>query len=341
MGVDVKPRLQPARIELSVVVPVYNCAECLEALHARLRESLSNLAPAAEIVFVDDRSKDDSWPQLLRLAKVDSGVKALRLSRNFGQHAAITAGLAHCSGRWVVVMDCDLQDPPELIPDLLRKAQEGYDVVLARRAYRRQSLLRQLATAAYVWSRRVLLQTHIDSDYATLSILSRKVVEAFLAIRDKDRHYMLILDWLGFERAAIEFDQPQRYAGKSSYTIRRLVQLGLDGFFFQTTTLLRWIIYLGFAIALAGAALASYYIYSYFTVNPLPGFTTLAVLILLVGGFIIISTGVTGLYIGKIFTQVKDRPLFVVDERSWEEPTRVETHAREPIESYESSAGST
>jgi len=186
--------------------------------------------------------------------------------------------------------------------------------VLARRTGRTRGPLRRALTSVYVGVRNRLAGTGIDADYATLSILSRKVVEAFLSLRDHDRHYMLILDWLGFRRTQIEFQQPPRFAGQSSYTLGGLVRLALDGFFFQTTNLLHFIVYTGLAVAFGGALLALYFLFSYFTDRPLPGFTSVIVVLLLVGGFLAISLGVTGMYVGKIFTQVKERPLFVVDE---------------------------
>jgi dolichol-phosphate mannosyltransferase len=227
-------------------------------------------------------------------------------------------------------MDCDLQDPPEEIPRLYAKAREGYDLVLARRTTGRQARFRGLATRAYYRSRGFFMRLDVDPDYCTLSILSRKVVNAFLQMRDVDRQYMLILHWLGFERAVIDVEKSERGAGRSSYTLRQLVRLGVDGFFFETTILLRWIVYAGFLIALAGVGLAIALVTFYFLANPLPGFTSLAVLTLLIGGFIIVSTGVTGLYIGKVFTQVKGRPLFVVDEDlTFEPPAEDEREATE------------
>ena len=300
--------------ELSVVVPVYGCAECLRPLHERLTGVLRAVSDSYEIIFVDDRSRDGAWPTLNELAAQDSSVRAVRLSRNFGQHAAITAGLAKSTGRWTVVLDCDLQDPPEEIPRLYEKAQEGFDVVLARRAVRHQRPLRRIATRAYYRVRRALLRLDVDPEYCTLSLLSRKVVDAFLELRDRDRQYMLILHWLGFERAVVEVPSAERYAGRSAYTLRALVRLGLDGMFFQTTTLLRWIVYAGFLIAAFGLILAGVIGISHFSSDPLPGWTSIVVLVLCLTGFIIVSTGVTGLYIGRIFEQVKGRPLYVIDE---------------------------
>jgi glycosyltransferase involved in cell wall biosynthesis len=301
-------------VELSVVIPVYRCAECLQALYERLIAALEPTVDWFEIVFVDDRSPDNSWEILSALANRDLRVRAVRLSRNFGQHAAITAGLAESRGRWTVVMDCDLQDPPEEIPRLLEKAAEGYEIVLSRRVRRRQSRLRRLASRAYFRVRNFFMRMDMGTEYSTLSLLSRKVVDAFLDVRDRDRQYMLIVYWLGFDRAEIEIEHAERLAGTSAYTMRQLIQVAIEGFFFETTILLRWIVYLGFVLALVGALLAAWFIVAYFLFDPYPGWTSVAVLLLIVGGFIITSLGVTGLYIGKIFGQVKDRPLYVVDD---------------------------
>lgn len=301
---------------LSVVVPVYRCDECLRALQARLLPALESIAPDYEVIYVDDRSPDDAWTTLKQLAEDDPHVRAVRLSRNFGQQAAITAGLAHSRGRFTVVMDCDLQDPPEVIPELYAKAVEGYDIVLARRARRRHPLRRRLAARLYERFLKVFIGVAISSDYGAFSIVSDRARRAFLEIQDSDRHYIPILHWLGFERTDIEFEHGERHAGTSAYSFGQLVRLATQGVFFQTTTLLRWIVYSGFMIALIGVALAIYFVVAYFFFTPgiPPGWTSLAVLLLVIGGFIIISTGVTGLYIGKIFSQVKRRPLFIVEE---------------------------
>lgn len=273
------------------------------------------MTPDYEIVYVDDRSPDDAWSTLKTLVAADPRVRAIRLSRNFGQQAAITAGLAHSNGRYTVVMDCDLQDPPEVIPDLYEKAVHGYDIVLARRAQRRHSVARRFAARLYEKFLKLLSGVEISSAYGAFSIISSRARDAFLDVKDSDRHYIPILHWLGFERAEIEFQHAERHAGKSAYSFTELIGHAMQGIFFQTTTLLRWIVYAGFFVAFAGAALAVFFVASYFVTGPgiPPGWTSLAVLLLLIGGFIIISTGVTGLYIGKIFGQVKDRPLFIVD----------------------------
>jgi glycosyltransferase involved in cell wall biosynthesis len=302
-------------IELSVVIPVYGCADCLEALYQRLTPVLQACTPSYEIILVDDRAPDGAWGVIRRLSEQDSRVRGLRLSRNFGQHAAITAGLAECAGERAVVMDCDLQDPPEAIPALYEQARAGRDIVLARRKRKKQSPFRQIAASLYFRALGAVSRHRFDGEYGAFSIISRPVIDAYLRFRDRDRHYLFILYWLGFDATAIDYEHAPRHSGKSSYSLRSLLSHALQGLVFQTTTLLRWIIYLGFLVSGAGAVLAGYLLYIYVARTPPPGWTSLAVLILVIGGFILISTGVTGLYIGKIFEQVKDRPLYVVDKR--------------------------
>ena len=300
--------------EISVVIPVYNCAGCLRALHERLTATLQSLTDDYEIVLVDDRSRDGAWDALRELARSDPHLRVLRLSRNFGQHAAITAGLTRSRGAWTVVMDCDLQEPPEEIARLYAKAQEGYDIVRAVREGRRHSAFRRMSASLY---RRMLSEREGgDIEFSTLSIISRKVVEAFLQLRDRDREYQLVLDWLGFSQATISFAHAERAGDSpSAYGLRELVGVALDGMFFRTTVLLRWIVLLGFIVAAAGGALGAYAIYSRYVEDTPPGYTSIVVLLVLLSGFIIISLGVVGLYVGRIFDQVKGRPLFVVDEQ--------------------------
>ena len=302
-------------VEISVVVPVYDCEQCLRSLHERITRALAPLVDTWEIVLVDDRSRDASWSTVLDLAARDHHVKAVRLSRNFGQHAAITAGISESRGRWTVVMDCDLQDPPEAIAELYSRALEGHDIVLARRKQRRQSLARRLANRMYFTLRRALAGAALETEHSNLSMISAKAREAFLSVPDAHRNYLLILYWLGFNRTSIEFEHADRYAGRGSYTLGSLLRVAADGLIFQTTSLLRWIVYAGFAMAAASIALVGFAIYQYLTRVTYPGWTSLAVLLLSIGGFIIICVGLTGLYVGKVFEQVRGRPLFVVDER--------------------------
>jgi len=202
-------------VDLSVVVPVYGCAGALGTLVDRIAESVAPITSSYEIVLVDDASPDHAWEKIVGLAAANSHVRGLKLSRNFGQHAALTAALAESRGRWTIAMDCDLQDPPEEIPRLYAKALEGYDVVLARRVRRGHSRSRRLAAAAYFALLRFFTKTDIRGEYGTFSIVSRPVVDAFLQIRDRGRHYLFALTWLGFHRGEIDIVQAERHDGAS------------------------------------------------------------------------------------------------------------------------------
>jgi glycosyltransferase involved in cell wall biosynthesis len=303
---------QPGQgVALSVVVPVYGCAGCLRELHARLRRSVATITESYELVFVDDRSLDGGWEVLQELAATDARVRAVRLSRNFGQDAAITAGLAKARGEWAVVMDCDLQEAPEDIPRLWAAAREGYDVVRTVRRGWRHSAFRRASSRLY---RRLTLEAPARPDYSNLSLISRRVIDAFLQLGDRDREYTIALDWLGFDATAIEIEHHERHHGRSSYTLQRLFRVALDGMFFRTTVLLRLVVLTGFLIALVGLGLAGFEIAAYFLEpeRTVPGYTSLAVLVLLLAGFTIVSVGVVGLYVGRIFEQVKARPLFLI-----------------------------
>jgi polyisoprenyl-phosphate glycosyltransferase len=311
---------------LSVIVPVYGCADCLVALHARLTASVTQVSDDYEFVFVDDRSLDDGWSVLERLAAQDEHVRAFRLSRNFGQDAAITAGLAEAAGDWAVVMDCDLQEAPEDIPRLWAAAGEGYDIVRTTRRGWRHSAFRRWTSRTY---RRLTMETDVRPDYSNLSLLSRRVIDAFLRLHDRDREYMIALDWLGFDSTTIEIEHHERHAGRSGYTLRRLIRVAIDGMFFRSTMLLRLVVLLGFVVALIGVVVAGFEVADYFieAQKRVPGYTSLAVLLLVLAGFIIVSVGVVGLYVGRIFEQVKDRPLFLID-RQTPPPARTPSRAR-------------
>jgi polyisoprenyl-phosphate glycosyltransferase len=300
-------------IMLSVVVPVYGCQACIRHLHERLTAALRTLEASYEIILVDDRAEDGSWPEIERLADLDASVRGILLSRNFGQHAAITAGLHYSRGAWVAVMDCDLQDPPEVIPHLYAKALEGHDIVFGRRSHKPTGIVRRLLGRLYFRGIRMFGESSIDGQHGSFSVISRKVADAFLTFHDQDRHYMMILTWLKFDTASIDYEPAQRYRGRSSYSLSRLLEHAVDGVFFQTTILLRWIVYLGFCLAGMGGLLAVYLVTTRIFGSAYPGWTSIVTAVVILGGFIILSTGITGLYIGKVFDQVRARPVFVVD----------------------------
>jgi dolichol-phosphate mannosyltransferase len=301
------------KVEISVVVPSYGCIGCLEALCSRLDTVLHSLALSFEILIVDDRSIDNSWPLIESLAARYPAVRGIRLSRNFGQHLAITAGLDATCGDAVVVMDCDLQDPPERIPDLLAELRKGYDLVLARRMTRSHSTFRLLAAKAYFSLMRRLTGEKLDGSYGTFSILSRKVVDAFLRFGERERHYLFIVQWLGFNCGTIEYQHEGRYAGHSSYNFGRLFKHALTGMLFHTGMLLMWIMYAGLFFTCASFLIGAVFAYRALSSAALPGWTSLFVAILCSTGLILASVGAVGLYVSRLFEMAKGRPLYIVD----------------------------
>jgi polyisoprenyl-phosphate glycosyltransferase len=315
-------------VDLSVIVPVYACAGSLCELHRRLTTVLSELVDSYEIVFVDDRARDGSWAMLQKMAAGDPNVVACRLSRNFGQQLAITAGLAECCGEYAIVMDCDLQDPPEFIPDLLAEARRGFDIVLANRKSDYHSGLREHANLFYFWLLGMVSGRKISGDPGSFSIISRRVIDAFLLFKERDRHYLMVLNWIGFDLSTIDFARASRAIGRSSYTLRMLISHALSGLFFSTTRLLHFVIYVGIALAGSAILLAGFFVAHWIVNGATPGWTSLIVVQLLVGGIITVCVGVTGLYIGKIFEASQQRPLYFIQDRIDRNSTRGE--AREP-----------
>lgn len=301
--------------ELSVVVPVYGCAGTVASLHSRLTNSLRALGLTYEIIFVDDRSEDGAWPIMQRLAETDPFFIACRMSRNVGQQLAITAGLAHCRGTHAVVMDCDLQDPPEAIGRLLEKAQSGADIVYARRRSDYQSPSRMIFNRVYFRVLGIISGQHAEGEMGSFSCISRRVIDAFLQFRERDRHYLMILRQLGYDTAIIDYERAGRDVGQSSYSLLRLVRHALSGIFFTTTRLLYWVIYAGVGLAVLGMAAAALISLRWILYGAAPGWTSLIVLQLLVGGVITLSVGVAGLYIGKIFEASQQRPLYFMQDR--------------------------
>jgi dolichol-phosphate mannosyltransferase len=305
-----------ARPFVSVVSPVYRAELIVDALVARLREELEKLGVPFEILLVEDGSPDDSWAKIRANCAQDHRVKGIRLSRNYGQHFAISAGLAEASGDYVAVIDCDLQDDPKDLGRLLAKASEGYDIVYTTKSARAHSASKNVVARAFFYLFNFLADNQkATSKVGSYSLLSRKVVDAFGQIRDVHRHYLMVLRTLGFRSASITVDHNQRYAGKSSYTLSKLIKHGIDGIASQSNKLLNFSIIIGFIYFVASFLGAAFLILMYYLHGYKEGWASVVVLLLISTGFILVSLGVVGLYIGKIFDQVRQRPLYLVDEK--------------------------
>lgn len=298
---------------VSIVSPVYNAGTIVEELVSRVRASVADLG-TYEIVLVDDRSIDNSWTEICRMCEKHDEMRGIRLSRNFGQHAAIAAGLSGATGQYVVVMDCDLQDDPGYIPSMLALAQNGADVVLTERRLRRHSMFRNLAARVYTKIVSVLSGNQRSRlGQGSYSLINRKVVDAFLELRDIHVHYLGTLAYLGFNQEVIEVEHSERFDGKSSYTFRELGRHAVDGIVSQSLRLLYLAVSIGMGLFLVSMLGVVYLVVSYFIRGALAGFTSIMVMILLTSGVVLMSVGVVGVYVGRVFEQVKARPRFIVD----------------------------
>jgi polyisoprenyl-phosphate glycosyltransferase len=321
---------QELKVAISVVTPVYKAAECLEELYRRLVKALEVVVDRFEIILVNDGSPDDSWSLIQGLARRDPRVRGLNLSRNFGQHYAISAGLDHVRGDYVVVMDCDLQHLPEDIPRLYRKALEGHDIVLLRRVRRFDSRFRIVASRLFVWLYNLLSDVKVDPSISSFSIISRRVVMALRSLQECNRTYTLLLHWVGFDPAYIDGDHAERFAGKSAYSLAKAVNIAIEGISSQSNRPLRLSIQFGFFLSVASLLYALWLAIKYFVSGvAVPGWTSVMVSMFFLSGLLFANIGVLGLYLGKVYDAAKKRPLYLVKERlNFGPPERVEASDR-------------
>jgi glycosyltransferase involved in cell wall biosynthesis len=307
---------------ISVVSPVYRAENLVDEFVRQVRAALEQITADFEIVLVEDGSNDGTWLRIAAACASDTRVRGIKLSRNFGQHYAITAGLEHARGEHAVVMDCDLQDDPAFIAELYGKAREGYDVVLTAQRQRAQGLFKRMT--ARLFARSLAWMDGGDGhDWLVggYSMLSRQAVDTLLTMRDVHRHYLSLIRWLGLPTAHIPVVHRPRHAGKSSYTFARLVRHAIDGWVSHSNRLLYLSVALGFSFLVAAIALVAVVLIVYFTHGFAAGWPSLVVLILTCTGVLLMSSGVLGIYVGKIFDQVRGRPLYVI-ERTLNAPSR-------------------
>lgn len=311
-------------MDISVVVPVYGCKAALRELHRRLVAAVSTITSDFEIILVNDACPQNSWEVIEELCREDKRVKGIEMSRNFGQIMAITAGLDASRGDWVVVMDCDLQDRPEEIPNLYRKAQEGYDVVFARRAHRKDSPLKVLVSNIFYKIYSFASDGHYDPAICNFSISRRLVVENYCKMREMHRAFVIYIKWLGFRQTSIDVEHDQRYEGKSSYNMRKRFKMAGEILTSQSDKLLKFTVSLGFLMALISALVIIGLIIYYFTGHVAMGWTSIIATNCLIGGIVVMVVGLVGLYVGNTFMQSKQRPLYVVRQVLNEEPEELE-----------------
>jgi polyisoprenyl-phosphate glycosyltransferase len=298
---------------ISVVTPVFGCSTSLIELHHRLVETLSKITEHYEIIMVDDASTDNAWETIEKLCQNDSNIKGINLSRNFGQHCAITAGLFYTTGEWVVVMDCDLQDRPEEILKLHKKALEGYDSVFGQRINRKDKFIKRFFSKLFYKLFSYLTETKQDASIANFGIYSRKVIDSVLSMKDQIRYFPTMVQWVGYKKAYVEVEHHERANGESAYNFKSLFLLAITNIIAFSDKPLRLTVKIGFLTSSISLLVGLYYFFKYLSGEIMVlGFASLIISIWFLSGIIISLIGIIGLYVGKMFERVKDRPVFII-----------------------------
>lgn len=302
-------------MKLSIVSPVYRAELVLDELVERIAKSVPSAFNSYEIILVDDFSPDRSWQKIIEISSKNSNVRGFKLSRNFGQHYAITAGLNQVSGDYVVVLDCDLQDQPEEIEKLFNESQKGFDIVLARRYERKDSLYKKTVSKLFYKLLSYLTGTKQDPTVANFGIYSKQVIDEVIKLEEKIKYFPTMVKWVGFSTAYVNVEHASRSEGKSNYNLKKLLNLALDIILAYSDKPLRLIIKFGLSIALTSFLMVIYVLFEKFTGKvSVSGYASLIISIWFLSGCILTTLGVVGLYIGKIFEGVKNRPSYIIEK---------------------------
>ena len=300
---------------ISIVSPVYRAEKILPILVSEINLVMERIGEDYEIILVDDRSPDNSWEVMKVLSSQNPKIKSIRLSRNFGQHSAIFAGLTKTKGDWVVVMDCDMQDQPKEIAKLYKKALEGYDIVLGQRENRKDKFLKKLTSRLFYKVFNYLSGANFDNNVANFGIYHQKTIKSILDMKDYVKFFSLFINWIGFKSISIPIEHGEREEGKSTYSVGRLFKQAFNVIISFSDKPLRLFINFGLGISILSFILGIYYLYLAVTHRiTQPGFSSLILSIWFLSGIIISCIGIVGVYLGKTFDQAKGRPTFIIDE---------------------------
>lgn len=316
IGSDVERPRDGLSPELSVVLPCHNEQGVLPALVERLSAVLRQVVESHEIIFVDDASTDGTSEALDALCERDPSIRVLHLSRNFGQQAALSAGLDAAGGDAVVLMDCDLQDPPEVIESLVARWREGYQVAYAVRRRRKEGALKRAAYALFYRSLVLISEIELPLDAGDFCLLDRQVIEGMRAMPERQRFVRGLRSWVGFRQVGVEYERQARYAGEPKYTLRKLVRLALAGYVGFSTAPLRLASLLGFLASCLGLLLVVWAVMGRILGSDLPrGWASTLAIVLLLGGAQLLVLGVMGEYLGRMYDEVRARPTYIVSRR--------------------------
>jgi dolichol-phosphate mannosyltransferase len=307
----------------SFVIPIHDEQESLRELHRRLSRLLDTLDGTSEVILVDDGSRDASYPIMLELHRLDPRVKVVQLSRNFGHQLAISAGIDFARGEAVIVMDGDLQHPPEVVPEFIARWREGNEIVYGVMVERTEGLVKRATARAYYWLLRRLTDVDVPAGAGDFRLLDRRAVEAFRAMPERNRYIRGMVSWLGFQQAGVPYECPPRFAGRSKYTVRKMLGLAGAGITSFSDVPLKLALRLGYLIALGSLAFGISALSVKLTGIAVPGWTSLAVVVSFIGAIQLVLIGILGEYVARVYEEVKGRPLYVVrDARGFEREER-------------------
>ncbi len=309
--------ISESKVELSVVVPMYNEESNIDLFFERLQASINKLTQQYEIICVNDGSTDNTMDRLIHYHKIDSRIKIINFSRNFGKETALTAGLRYSRGEAVIPIDADLQDPPEMIESLVAKWREGYDVVYAVRTKRHGESWSKRFTA-YMFYKIINLfsETPIPKNTGDFRLMDRRVVEVLNQIPERTRFMKGLFAWVGFKQVGLAYERQPRHLGETTWNLWKLWNFALDGITLFSTAGLKFWSYVGITISLLAFLYAIFLIfYTFFLGKDVPGYASIMVSVLFLGGLQLISLGILGEYLGRVYAEVKHRPLFIVSEQ--------------------------
>lgn len=303
-------------MELSVVIPVYNEELNIPVLFERVRKSVSSITDSFELIFVNDGSRDESLKLIRKLADENSFVKYIDFSRNFGHQLAVSAGLDYCTGNAIVIIDADLQDPPELIRTMYEKMKEGYEVVYARRRKRAgESFMKKLTARLFYRILSRVTSVEIPVDTGDFRIVDRKVIDILKRMPEQHKFLRGQIAWIGFRQTFVEYDREERLAGDTGYPYKKMIRFAIDGITSFSNLPLKFATFTGFFVSGITFFLILYALYSRFISRDyVPGWTSLMLAVLFIGGVQLISIGIIGEYISRLSSNVRNRPLYIVKE---------------------------
>jgi len=302
---------------LSIAIPCFNEEKNIVQLYDELVPVLNKVSPLFEIIFIDDGSRDNTFHVIKNIAEKDKNVAGISLSRNFGHQVAIMAGLQYSKGDIVIMMDADLQHPPELIPELIAEYEKGFDIVNTKRLETKgEGAFKKITSKGFYRFINFLSDVRIEPSSADFRLMTRKAVDAFLQLEEKDRFTRGLISWMGFKQSIVEFNASSRFAGKTKYTFKKMLHFGMDGITSFSSKPLRISFYAGFIVFLVGLIYAGYAIIQNIRGDTVMGWTSILVSVLIIGGIQLLSIGIIGEYIARIFNEAKARPLYFIKDKT-------------------------